>query len=79
MEVNADRKGPKDMMDLAVKANAVKAFIDSERALKEGTGSQETHDDNFEHLMSVHDNDPEKLRATVQYVRDMLAKGKMSR
>ena len=79
MEVNADRKGPKDMMDLATKANAVKAFIDSEKALKEGTGSQEAHDDNFEHLMNVHDNDTDSLRATVQYVSDMINKGKVSR
>ena len=79
MEVNADRKGPKDMMDLARKANAVKSFMDSERNLKNGTGSQDTHDDNFEHLMDVHDNDPESLRATVQYVSDMLNKGKMSK
>lgn len=79
MEVNADRKGPKDMMDLATKANAVKSFMDSEKRLRAGEDVQDLHDDNFEHLMAVHDNDPEKLRATVQYVSDMLNKGKMSR
>ena len=79
MEINADRKGPKDLMDLATKANALKAFMDSEKALKLGTGDQDTHDNNFEHLMDVHDNDPNQLRATVEYVKNMLAKGKMSK
>jgi hypothetical protein len=35
--VNADRKGPKDLMDLANKANAYKAVLDAQDSLKAGT------------------------------------------
>jgi hypothetical protein len=79
MEVNADRKGPKDMMDLAVKANALYDFMDTQNRLQNGEDVQDQHDQNFEHLWSVHDQDPEKLRATVAYVNNMIYKGKRVR
>lgn len=84
-DVNADRKGPKDLLDLAHKANALKGFTESKLALEQAQSAndqdlvataQRKHDDNFEYLMDVHNNDPEELQATAGYLQGRLAKGK---
>lgn len=82
-EVNADRRGPKDLMDLATKAQALKGFIDArvakESAERSGTateGHQSALDNAFEHLMDVHGNDQSQVAATAQYVHQTLMKGK---
>lgn len=82
MIVNADRKGPKDFLDLAHKANAFKSFAESKIALdnastpEERAAAQGYHDDNFEYLMSLHNNDPAELQATAGYLQDRITKGK---
>ena len=82
MIVNADRKGPKDLLDLAHKANAFKSFAESKVALQnasspeEKVAAQNLHDDNFEYLMQLHNNDPAELSATAGYLQDRLNKGK---
>lgn len=85
-EVNADRKGPKDLMDLATKAQALKGFIDArvkhEGAIASGAGPteiaahQRNLDNAFEDLMEAHDNDQGAVAATARYVHDTLIKGK---
>ena len=83
-EVNADRRGPKDLMDLATKAQALKGFIDArmkkESAERSGvedlSGHQKNLDDAFENLMDVHGNDQSAVAATAQYVHSTLMKGK---
>lgn len=84
--VNADRRGPKDLMDLATKANALKGFIDArvrhENAIASGAGPteiaahQRNLDNAFEDLMDVHDNDQSAVADTARYVHDVLVKGK---
>jgi hypothetical protein len=53
MLVNADRKGPKDLMDLANKANAYKAVLDAKRI----------HEQMNPNVMSV-DDDLQRVPAT---------------
>lgn len=85
-EVNADRRGPKDLMDLATKAQALKGFIDArvkhEGAIASGAGPteiaahQRNLDNAFEDLMDVHDNDQGAVAETARYVHQTLIKGK---
>ena len=85
MIVNADRKGPKDLMDLAQKANAFKSLADSGVKLKEAQAAgddhaiglaQQRHDDNFQYLVELHDHDMGAVQSTAKYLQDRLFKGK---
>ena len=82
-EVNADRRGPKNLLDLATKAQALKGFSDAHSRFQAAQESGEVtpevtkaHDDAFENLMDVHGNDPKELQATAAYIQQLRAKGK---
>lgn len=87
-EVNADRKGPKDLMDLASKAQAVKGLMDAQNRLADAQSAHESgadvnfgplitaHDSALEELNSVHGNDPAAVQDTLRYIKETLAKGK---
>jgi hypothetical protein len=83
-DVNADRSGPKNLMDLATKAQAYKALLDASEhhAANYNSESQEGVDDAFEHFANLH-RDPEtgsinmaELNATKNLLDAHLAKGK---
>jgi hypothetical protein len=76
--VNADRKGPKDLMDLANKANAYKAVLDAKGAhdANPSETSQGKLDDAFEYFSGLHNNNPNDIQATIDMVRSHIAKGK---
>lgn len=82
-EVNADRKGPKDLMDLANKAIAYKEVRDAKSAHDENPTptSQSRIDDAFEHFTDLHRGndgkvDVEDLNHTVNLLNAHIAKGK---
>lgn len=85
MEINADRKGPKDIRMLAAKKSAFESLAKSSLHLQEAERSgvpamvdlaQKKHDDNFEYLMELHDNDHGALMDTANTLRERMAKGK---
>jgi hypothetical protein len=83
MLVNADRKGPKDLMDLATKGNAYKALLDARDAHQAaGTpATQEAVDNAFEHFSDLHRGEDGKvntgdMQATMGYIDTLRAKGK---
>jgi hypothetical protein len=84
MIVNADRRGPKDMLDLAHKANAYKNLLDAKAANESAqTGASQAAVDNaFEAFADLHRH-PETgevntgdMQATMGYIDAMRAKGK---
>jgi hypothetical protein len=83
MIVNADRKGPKDMLDLAHKANAYKNLLDA-RDAHVATGSPATQkgvDDAFEAFSDLHRGEDGNvntgdMQATMGYIDALRAKGK---
>jgi len=78
MLVNADRKGPKDMMDLANKANAYKGLLDAKSRHDAGPTpeTQAAVDDAFDHFATLHGGDAGDMQTTRAYIEAMLAKGK---
>lgn len=87
--VNADRKGPKNLMDLANKAQAYKELLGAkERMAGQTPGSyaqghaQNTLDDAFEHFAELHRDpttgevDTAEMQATMGYLDQHIAKGK---
>jgi len=88
MIVNADRRGPKDLRDLATKANAVKGFMDAQDRLAAAQtahangedvdfgGLIKAHDAALQEMNDVHGNNPAEVQATLQYIKSTLGKGK---
>lgn len=85
MEINADRRGPKDIRMLAAKKSAFMSLADSKVKLEQAQQSgvpaivqlaQKRHDDNFEYLMDLHDNDTAQLQETAEYIRGRRSAGK---
>jgi hypothetical protein len=83
MIVNADRKGPKDLLDLAHKAHAYKALLGAKAARDAGNeGAQKGVDDAFERFADLHRNpetgkvDTGEMQATIDYLNKHIQKGK---
>lgn len=85
MEINADRQGPKNIRMLAAKKAALMSFADSRLKLEQAKQSgvpaiiqlaQKKHDDNFEYLMDLHDNDQAQLQETAAYLQNRRTAGK---
>lgn len=83
MLVNADRKGPKDMIDLAQKAQAYKGLLDAKKRheANPSDGSQKHLDDAFEAFTDLHHGENGKVdtgavNATINLLNEHIAKGK---
>lgn len=85
MEINADRKGPKDIRMFAAKKSAfenlAKSSLQLQEAQRSGVGpmvdlAQKRHDDNFEYLMELHDNDHGALQDTANEIQRRMSAGK---
>lgn len=82
-EVNADRRGPKDLMDLANKAQVYKGLLQAKEA-HEANGTPETQqrlDDSFEQFADLHRHpetgkvDTGSMQATMDLINRHLKKG----
>jgi hypothetical protein len=83
MITNADRKGPKDMLDLATKANSYKNLLAAKSAheANPSEGTQRAVDDAFEDFAELHRGphgavDTGDMQATMGYLNAHIAKGK---
>lgn len=84
-EVNADRKGPKNLMELATRANAYKELMDSKAAYL-AKPNEETYQRHYTAALDfadAHSNsegmaDPEAAEETIRLMKDRYAKGKAS-
>lgn len=84
-EVNADRKGPKNLMELATRANAYKELMDSKAAYLDEP-NEATYQRHYTAALDFADAhnrpdgtaDPEAAAETIRLMQDRYAKGKAS-